>query len=108
MDKKTLVSRILEVSGTIDNGRHPYSVLASLTEEVGELGKEVAISQGDSYKKADVDGIIGESIDVILAAVDMIYLADKTITEEQILAYAETKLAKWVSKTSEYGHFNKK
>lgn len=97
-----MIRTILNTCEEIKNGRHPYSVLGSIVEEVGELGKEIVISQGDSYKTADVDGPIGESIDVILAATDMIYLHKPDITDEEILEIAKKKLLKWKTKVKEH------
>lgn len=75
-----------------------YSVLSSVTSEVGELAEEVAIKNGDSYKKEGADGVVGEAVDVIIAALDLIWIADPTLTERCIGKIAEAKCAKWISK----------
>lgn len=97
-----MIRTILNTCKKIKNSRHPYSVLCSVTEEVGELAKEIIISQGDSYKTADVDGPIGESIDIILAATDMIYLHQPDITDEELLELTKKKLHKWKTKVEEH------
>lgn len=78
--------------------RTTYSILSSVTAEVGELAEEVAIKNGDSYKTEGVDGVVGEAVDVIIAALDLIWVADPTLTEYQISEIAKAKCAKWISK----------
>lgn len=77
-------------------------IMHSLVSEVGELAVEVSIKEGTSYKKPDADGIIGESVDVILCALDMILSVNPNITEEELLAIARIKCDKWVDKTLEH------
>lgn len=78
--------------------RNLYSVLASLMSEVGELGEEVAIEHGHSYKTKGADGIVGEAIDVIVTALDMITVANPELTEQEIVEMARRKVDKWISK----------
>lgn len=75
-----------------------YSVLASVTAELGELAEEVAIKSGDSYKKEGPDGVIGEAIDVIIAALDIITISNPELTEDEIARMAQLKCEKWISK----------
>lgn len=79
--------------------RSKYGVLTSIMAELGELSEEVGIREGHSYKKPGKDGILGEAIDVILSAFDMIYLEKKDITEEEIMAIMREKLKKWERKS---------
>jgi len=80
------------------HARTKYSILASGMSEMGELAQEVMIEQGNSYKGAGVDGIVGEALDVICCLFDLIHKCDPNITEEELAAYTRIKCAKWVSK----------
>ena len=79
--------------------RTRLSALCSLVEEVGELSTEVAISENLSYKERGPDGVVGEAIDVIICAIDLIRIDSPNITEEEILDILETKCDKWMLKT---------
>lgn len=70
-------------------------IMHSVTEEAGELATEVSISLGYKNRGPGNDGVIGESIDVILSAVDMIYAADPNITINDIQAIVANKCRKW-------------
>lgn len=101
-EKKSIVGLTFEVSGVVAP-RTRYEVLASLMEEVGELATEVAIAQGYSKKQFGPDGVIGESIDIITCALDMIWLdVDGRLTpedmEDLIMRILQKKLAKWKEK----------
>lgn len=95
---ETLISRVFRVSDSVPP-RGRYKVLGHLVEEVGELSQEVVIKQGDSYKKEGVDGILGEAVDVILCALDLIRVDNPTITEEEITEVVVSKLLKWKNNT---------
>lgn len=90
--------RISIQNGTFGNDRTKYSVLASITSELGELADEVNIQQGYSYKQPGEDGIVGEAVDIIASAIDLIRLAKPEITEEEICEIAKRKCDKWISK----------
>lgn len=77
--------------------RTKYQVLAKLMEEVGELATEVNIDLGYVKKPTGTDGIIGEALDVINCAVDLIYLHQSQITAEQLEIMQNAKLKKWIS-----------
>lgn len=93
-----MIEEIFETSRVIANNRNRQSVLAYLMEEAGELATEVNIKEGHSEKPEGKDGILGEAVDVVLCAVDMIYIDNPEITEEEILAVIRKKLAKWRGK----------
>lgn len=78
--------------------RSTYSVLASVQSEVGELAEEIAIDNGHSYKEKGADGVIGEAVDVIVAALDLIAVANPEMKEEEIIAIAKRKCNKWLSR----------
>jgi NTP pyrophosphatase (non-canonical NTP hydrolase) len=97
----SFVVRTLEVSQRIKNRRDPRDVLMTLVEEVGELSTEIAIASGHKNREPGADGIIGEAVDVIVAALDVIHLmyqekqyAPETI-ELLLLDKAQKKLDKW-------------
>lgn len=78
--------------------RNLYSILASLMSEIGELSEEIAIENGHSYKSKGADGVVGEAIDVIVTALDLITVANPELTEQQITEMARHKVDKWISK----------
>ena len=59
------------------------------------------IACGRSYKEPDKDGVVGEAVDVILCALDIIRLYDSTVSIDNIVDIADTKLKKWVEKEAE-------
>jgi hypothetical protein len=99
---KTLVQAIFAISEEIRDGRTLSDVLNHTTSELGELAQEVIVANGRSYKAGGPDGIVGESVDVIICALDMIHLAAPSLTEEQILMIARRKLAKWKDPVKQY------
>ena len=99
---QSLIKDILNVSSTIDDKRNRFSVMAKVVEEVGEISTEVAIAEKMSYKKAGVDGIVGEAVDAIIALTDLIYVDNPNITEEEIQNIVRLKLQKWVTKNAAF------
>lgn len=97
----TLISTILDTCHSINNNRDVKDVFTSLVEEVGELSTEIAISSGHKKREASNDGIVGESIDVIIAVTDILYLEMKKYgmtsddIESAMIKRAENKLKKW-------------
>ena len=98
---QSLIQDILDVSSSINDKRHLFSVLSKVMEEVGELAVEVAVAKGMTYKSGGHDGVIGECVDAIIALTDLIYVNNPNITEEEIQAKVQAKLQKWVSKVEE-------
>lgn len=92
----TLVSIVKAYSQEIENGRTPVDILAHLKSEVLELQQEVE-KKMEGFDPGD-DGIPGESIDIILCALDLIYVTEPDITEQQLLELADRKCRKWKSK----------
>lgn len=90
---------VSKFSKEINDGRTMYKVLTHLTEELGELATEVQIREGNSYKNEGVDGVLGEAIDVIVVAMDLIYLNSSQTTEQQIIDVVRRKCEKWKDKT---------
>lgn len=85
---ETIVNQILRFSAIVRNDRTPIDVQDHLESEVLELRQELD-GTGDGK-----DGVIGEAVDVILCAVDMLHQAGIT-TESQISAVVASKLEKW-------------
>lgn len=95
-----IIERVLKTSRIIQTNktRNITRTVLKLQEEVGELSTEVNIKLGNLPKKAPgEDGIIGEACDVIIAALDVIYMVDNNIKTEDILKVMESKLNKWES-----------
>jgi len=70
-------------------------IMHAITEETGELATEVAIDAGYKKREHGKDGIIGEAVDVIVSAVDMIYAENPHITAEEIHTLISAKRGKW-------------
>jgi hypothetical protein len=88
-----IVETILETCRNIKCYRDMQSVFKHLESEVAELNAEI---DKEYYGiKAGEDGILGESVDIILCAADMIYQSNPNITAEEILAKVRQKLEKW-------------
>lgn len=80
---------VKKFSERIRNGRTNRDVINYLYGEYVELHEEVfAETPGE-------DGVMGEAVDVILIALDMIYLDNPSITQEEIEAYMLKKCEKW-------------
>lgn len=88
-----MVEEILAACERIKNDRNLCSVFLHLKEEVQELNTEVIASVFSNAQGED--GIIGEAVDVILCAVDVIYQQNPSITKEQIAEVVARKIAKW-------------
>jgi hypothetical protein len=67
-------------------------------EELGELATECKIANGRSYKTAGPDGIVGEAIDGILCNLDMIYVENPDLTEDEFNSMVKAKCEKWYQK----------
>lgn len=80
----TLWTLISNTSSRIDNGRSQEDILLHMMTEMGELAQEVIISEGRSYKEPGSDGVIGEAVDVILCAADLVIQRHPDITEEDL------------------------
>lgn len=92
----TVVNEILKTSSEIKNDRTLQDVLTHLMTEVGELAQEVQIAEGKSYKEHGADGVVGEAVDVIICALDIIKLYRPTIKEDYDLSRSVLpKLDKW-------------
>lgn len=70
-------------------------IMHSITEETGELATEVSISLGFKNREPGKDGVVGEAVDVIVSAVDMIYAENPDITVEEIYHLVARKCGKW-------------
>lgn len=89
-----LLEMVRGYSDRIQNGRSLEDIHVHLHDEVSELGMEM-----HGYQSGE-DGIAGESIDVILCALDLIFKAAPHMTNEDIVTYARKKCDKWARKYS--------
>lgn len=96
----SFIQTLFNTSKQIKDNRSQYKVLASLVEEAGEVALEVKIANGDSYKTEGLDGIIGECIDVIACALDLIWITNPQIKEVDLQNLLENKCNKWLVKTT--------
>jgi hypothetical protein len=96
--KKSMIQETFKVSMEMPR-RTKSEVFLSLVEEVGELATELSVDSGYSKKPEGKDGITGEAVDVIICALDLIWVHNHSTTEEELEKYLgeiiKTKLAKW-------------
>jgi hypothetical protein len=91
----SLTTIVRRYTAMIRNGRTPKTIIAHMRGEVEELQAEID-GTGDGR-----DGIVGENIDVIACALDMIFEVQPNITDEELDAIMEAKCAKWARKVNE-------
>lgn len=92
--EKDIYSIISTFSKNIGIPRKPKDVFLQVVEEVGELGKEIRVKYDDNYyKKGDIDGILGESCDILIALIDILTL--EGFTKEEIEETIIKKCMKW-------------
>lgn len=96
-----MIKEILATSKTT-GFRDVYEVLSKLMEEVGELAQEVGIKEGFQNRSEGPDGIVGEVADVVITAINLAWVADKTVTKKALKAKIIEKLAKWQKKSDAY------
>jgi len=101
MDGISMVEMVRRFSERIDDGRTISDVLEHAMEELGELATENKIARGKSYKKPGKDGIVGEALDLINCALDIIYLAEPDLTPDDLIDMQYKKCVKWVEKVEE-------
>lgn len=87
-----MIKSILNVCRTIKSLRSVHTIFCHLESEVEELKVEVYC---DPDEESGEDGVIGEAVDVMLCAVDIMYKHKPDITEEEIQQVVNRKLAKW-------------
>ena len=105
-----MLKQTFEVCRRVKVKRTVQGAFNSLVEEVGELSTEINIDSGYKQREPGPDGIIGESIDVILSAIDVIWVELERYNpyglnnDEAIIGYLEKyaaqKLKKWEDKYS--------
>lgn len=95
---RELVRMVSKVSAEIGK-RDRNAVFHSLVEEVGELATEISIENGTKKREPSLDGVIGETIDVLVVALDLLHLelGDK-INSPEFLDRVQQKLDKWASR----------
>jgi len=93
-------SEAADDAGCFNHDRDTSAVLMHLVEEVGEVALEISIENGTSYKKASEDGVVGEAIDVIINALDLIHVHSPELTEKDLIAIAHRKCDKWLLKVT--------
>lgn len=98
----SLITQILYTCSEIHDDRTKSDILLAIGEEFGELCTEVAIEKGFKKRDASLDGVIGEALDLIISAVDMIHhslpKSDPQAIEHALRQYATMKLNKWKDK----------
>jgi hypothetical protein len=91
----TLVTTTFAASEQINDGHTLQDALIHMMTEVGELAQEIQIDTDKSNRLPSVDGVVGEAIDVIACALDIIHLQSPLLTEKDLVAIMQLKLQKW-------------
>lgn len=92
----SIVGTAFEFAAKIKNTRTLRSVQEHMQGEMEELDQEIA--QVEKGEDEGEDGVVGEAIDVMLCALDLIYQHAPHITEAQINRIARKKCEKWQTK----------
>lgn len=91
-----MVEIVRSFSQKIKNGRTPQTTFSHLRSEVIELEIELALHNiGGTIEN---DGIIGEAMDIINCALDIVFQVCPDITTEQLNALQTAKCEKWARK----------
>ncbi len=64
------LNKVIQLNLTIPNKKLVY---LSLLEEIGELACELSIAAGYKKRKPSADGILGESVDVVICLLSYLY-----------------------------------
>lgn len=67
-----IIEKIFYCSNLVKDDRKIEDIFIYLMSEAGELAEEINIKNGRSSKPVGKDGIVGEAVDVILCAFDVI------------------------------------
>ena len=93
---KDIVAEIFKYSDKIKNDRTYVDAYLHMRSEEAELHEEIQAAMQNN--KSGDDGVVGEAIDIILCALDIIRLYDNNITPEEVTKYAIKKAEKWKEK----------
>lgn len=97
MRKDDIIEIVKGYSDKIKSDRKPIEIALQVSSETGELMDEVRRSEVPGfYKKPGVDGILGESCDVMIAVLDLLF--KKGYTEKDITDTIKNKCEKWYNK----------
>lgn len=94
-----MLENILNKCREVKNDRNLYSVFDHMIGETQELMDEIKISYDGG--EAGEDGVVGECVDVILCAFDIIASHNKGLTEEELQVIFDKKYEKWKNLYSE-------
>jgi hypothetical protein len=87
-----LLSIVRHYCNVVQNNRTADDIFDAYSDEAVELLQAYDYSMQGIVEE---DGVIGESIDVIICLLDLIFKTAPDITNEDIVAYAEKKCQKW-------------
>jgi hypothetical protein len=93
-----LIAQIRAISAKVNDGRNYMDVFHSGCQEFDELSGEM--HKAVLSKPPGEDGVAGESADVILCMLDLIFQAAPDMTDEDIYRLLMRKAEKWVRKYS--------
>lgn len=89
-----MIEIVREFAIRINNGRTLQTIIDHMKGEVVECQDEINLVQAG--KPEGEDGVIGEAIDIIQCALDLIFEIDPNITEEELNAIMLRKCEKWL------------
>lgn len=98
-NEQNMFDIVKRASRQVNDNRSYNDILNHMIQETGELATEIAIINGKSYKEAGSDGIVGEAVDIIACALDIILKTDPGISETELLSILHNKCNKWVLKS---------
>lgn len=101
MSKFNLLRMVEETCEVVGHTKADQSnIMLSLMEEAGETATEIKISKGLKSGPPGKDGIVGEAVDTILCALDVIYTEHGYLDTRELHEIFEAKLTKWRTKYS--------
>ncbi|MNV42424.1 hypothetical protein D3C71_1340970 [compost metagenome] len=100
-DKFNLLGFVEETCKVIGHTKDDQNdIMLSLMEEAGETATEIKIARGLKSGPAGKDGVVGEAIDTILCALDVIYSEMGSVDNLLVKQTFYNKTMKWKNKYS--------
>lgn len=91
-----ILTRAHEVSKVVPP-RSKERVFLQFLSELGELGEEINIAMGESKKSPGVDGVVGETADVLNCLADLCYVSRDGNVQGFVTAVSGFEVLNWES-----------
>jgi hypothetical protein len=98
-NQRRFIDMTMKACIRVKNDRTMSSIFNHMIGETKELAEE--ITKYIANEEPGEDGIVGESIDVILCAMDLIYQQNPSISNDYLYELIAKKIDKWELKYSD-------